>query len=143
MPILRPAVNPQSWWDVQRHLRAAGFRYGDGLDIAYAIICAESNKDAGVTGPQRGAFTVGNDDGSYDRGLAQLNSKGHAEVSDPEAYDPAEACRAMRRIYLENGKSFDQWAAYGRGAPDAPFWQHIPEAQKARKAYDYAKGLGL
>lgn len=137
--IPRPPKNPQSWWDLQRHLRAAGFAYGDGLDIAYAVICAESDKDAGRTGPERDAFTVGNDDGTVDRGLVQLNSKAQARFTDAQAYDPAEACVAMRTIYLERGKKFTAWSAFLNDS----FRAFMDEARAARDAYEYALALGF
>lgn len=120
--------------DLQAVLRAAGFRYGDGLDIAYAVICAESGKDAGVTGPivSYNPLSIGNPDGSIDRGLCQLNSKYHPEVSDDQAYTPISACIAMRRIYAESGKSFGQWVGYTSGA----FRRYMTEAQLCRQLFD-------
>lgn len=120
--------------DLEAALRAAGFRFGDGLDIAYAVICAESGKDAGITGPivSYSPLQIGNTDGSIDRGLCQLNSRYHAEVTDDQAYTPASACAAMRRIYLASGKSFSQWAGYTSGA----FRRYMTEAQLCRQLFD-------
>jgi hypothetical protein len=126
----RPS-NPQTWNGIEAALLSAGFRYGDGLDIGYAVICAESGKDAGITGPINADGTIGNTDGSIDRGLCQINSKAHPEVTDDEAYDPVLACVAMRRIYLRAGKSFAAWAAFTSGA-----WKrYLQEAQLARTAW--------
>lgn len=136
--------NPQSWERVQHHLRAAGFRYGDGLDIAYAVICAESSKDAGITGPVNADGTIGNYNSggnltSVDRGLTQLNSVYQARFPDSVAYDPAGACKAMRTIYLEQDKKFTAWSAYTNGA-----WKRfLAEAQDARRVYDQAVQAGL
>lgn len=124
-------LSPQQ---VESCLRAAGFRYGDGLDIAYAVICAESGKDAGITGPivSYSPLLIGNEDGSVDRGLCQLNSKYHAEVTDDDAYTPSAACAALRRIYIASGRSFNQWAAYKSGA----YRRFMGEAQLARQLFD-------
>jgi hypothetical protein len=120
--------------ELQAELRSAGFRYGDGLDIAYAVICVESGKDAGVTGPivSYNPLKIGNVDGSIDRGLCQFNSKSHPEVSDDDAYDPAKACVAMRRVYVAGGKSFGPWVAFASGA----FRKYLVEAQLCRQLFD-------
>ncbi len=126
--------------DLEAALRAAGFRYGDGLDLAYAVICAESGKDGGITGPitSYNPLTIGNDDGSIDRGLCQFNSKAHPEITDNAAYTPFTACIAMRALYLKAGKSFGAWVGYTSGA----YRKYMVEAQLARQLFDCQASKG-
>jgi len=120
--------------DLETNLRIAGFRYGDGLDIAYAVACAESGRDAGITGPivSYNPLEIGNPDGSIDRGLFQINNLQHPDISDDQAYDPHGACIAARNLYLASGRKFTQWVAYNSGA----FRKFMVEAQLARQLYD-------
>ena len=65
--------------------------------VAVSVSLAESGGDAHVQGP--------NSDGSIDRGLWQLNSRWHPEVSDACAYDPE--CNAKETFRIsKQGTNF-------------------------------------
>lgn len=88
-------------------LKKAGFS-GEGLRMAYAICMAESHGRANATN------SVGNSAGT-DRGLFQINSYYHSEVSDAEAFDPLANAKAAYRI-SGGGKHWSQWSTYNNGA---------------------------
>jgi len=88
-------------------LRQAGFK-GDGLLMAYAIAMAESGGRADATN------TAGNDHGT-DRGLFQINSYWHPEVSDSQAFNALANARAAYRI-SNGGKNWSQWSTFNNGA---------------------------
>jgi Lysozyme like domain len=88
------------------HATAAGFT-GRGLSIAVAIAFAESS---GKTDAR-----LVNADGSIDRGLWQINSRWHPEVTDAMADDPATAAREAFRI-SKSGADFTPWATFKSGA---------------------------
>jgi hypothetical protein len=52
--------------------------------------------------------------GNVDRGLWQISSKWHPEVSNAEAYDPVRATEAAYRI-SKQGTDFSPWAVYLAG----------------------------
>lgn len=105
-------------------LYKAGFR-ANGLRTGIAVVLAESG---GVTTARN---TEGNTPrGSVDRGLWQINSFWHPEVSDAAAYDPLRASKAAYRI-SGMGRNFGAWSAYGNGTPSAPFAKFKPRAAKA------------
>lgn len=88
-----------------------GFR-GTPAAQAVSVILAESG---GRTRAQnRNGPTRGCPGGSLDRGLAQINSCYHSEVSDTCAYDPYCNVSAMWRI-SDHGRSFHQWATFNSG----------------------------
>lgn len=62
-----------------------------------------------------------NSDGSRDRGLYQINSRAHSEVSDACAYDPQCASNAAWQI-SQHGKNFGAWVAFNTGA----YRQYLP-----------------
>lgn len=88
-------------------LYKAGFR-GDALSMAYAIVMAESGGRANATN------SVGNSAGT-DRGIFQINSYWHSEVSDAEAFDPLRAAKAAFRI-SHGGRNWSAWSTYNNGA---------------------------
>ncbi len=92
-------------------------------DIAIAIILAESGGNAGAT------HTEGNTPPSIDRGLWQINSKWHPEVTDTCAFDPACSTQAAFAI-SKGGTDYTQWTAYKSGA----FKQYLARAQAALSA---------
>jgi len=56
----------------------------------------------------------GNNPGSYDRGLWQINSKWHPDVSDSCAYNAA--CNAKNAVRISSGGSrWSPWATYNHG----------------------------
>lgn len=85
----------------------AGFQ---GLDrvIAVAIAEAESGLNSKITN------TAGNSAG-VDRGIMQINSYYHPEVSNAQAFDPQQAFNAAYKIYQQSGNTFKQWATYING----------------------------
>ena len=88
--------------------QGAGFS-GQSLITIMAIAFAESGLN-----PANQA-TVSNpghpDDGSIDRGILQINSHWHPEVTDACAYDPACSFKAAWRI-SQQGKNFNEWNSY-------------------------------
>jgi Lysozyme like domain len=89
------------------YAQQAGFT-GTGLATIVAIALAESSgwTQAQQWGPQQSGT---------DRGVLQINSYWHPDVSDTQAYDPAQAFQAAYRI-SNNGTNFSQWATYTGGA---------------------------
>lgn len=85
--------------------QAAGFT-GTGALVIAAIGEAESS---GIP-----SNTHTNSDGTIDRGILQINSYWHSEVSDTCAFDPQCAFSAAYRI-SNNGSDFSQWATYQNG----------------------------
>jgi hypothetical protein len=88
---------------VRQYAYNAGYR-GKSLDLAVAIARAES-------GWKTDAYnSIGNVAG-VDRGLMQINSYFHPQISDKCAYDPQ--C-AMNYSYTlsKQGKDFSPWVAY-------------------------------
>jgi hypothetical protein len=85
----------------------------DKLAVAVAIAWAESGlrTDAlGVNpGPRPGTVA------SYDRGLWQINSAAHPDVTEACAYDPV--CNAAAMIRISNqGQNWSPWVTYNTGA---------------------------
>ena len=90
---------------------AAGFRVGKGLATILAIAGAET---AGTYDPKI-TNTAGNSPPSTDRGIVQINSYWHPEVSDACAFDPK--CAAVQAFRISNqGSSFTPWATYNNGS---------------------------
>lgn len=92
--------------------------------VAVAVGLAESNCVASATG--HNGPTSGCPKGSDDRGLWQINSCYHPEVSDRCAYDPVCNARATKHI-SDHGKDWTPWSAYNSGA----YRQYLNVAQQA------------
>lgn len=86
------------------HAYAAGFR-GKALVNAVAVALAESGGRTDAVGVNSDRWH------SRDRGLWQINSHWHPEVSDAEAFNPASAARAAYRI-SSGGGSWSPWATW-------------------------------
>ena len=87
--------------------REAGFT-GLAWTTAVAIVLAESNGDS------KAVNEMGNTPPSMDRGLWQLNSYWHSEVSDECAFDPL--CSSVEAFRISNGgDDWFSWAAYNAG----------------------------
>ena len=83
----------------------AGWR-GGALQTAIAIGLAESGCEPGATGHNPG--------GSRDRGLWQINSRWHPNVTDACAYDAQ--CNANYAFQLSrNGTKWSDWATFNNG----------------------------
>lgn len=92
--------------DATTYAQQAGFS-GAGLLIILAIAHAESGLNPLAQNT--------NTDGSIDRGIVQINSRWHPEVSDSCAYNPACAFKAAFTI-SNKGTSFTPWTTYTTGA---------------------------
>jgi peptidoglycan hydrolase-like protein with peptidoglycan-binding domain len=86
----------------------AGFA-GQSLVLAIAVALAES------AGRTNAVNTTGNHPPSRDRGLWQINSYWHPEVSDAQAFDP-QACAAAAYRISGHGASWVQWSTYNSGS---------------------------
>jgi hypothetical protein len=104
----------------------AGFS-DDRLVTAVAIALAESGCNPNVPDNFNGP-TAGCPNGSYDRGLWQINDCYHAEVSDACAHDPQCNANAAYRI-SSGGTDWTQWATYGNGT--GPYRNFLAQAQAA------------
>lgn len=86
------------WTDAQRLLEAV------------SIIIAESNGYEKRRGPVQPDGTIGNPDGSVDRGLWQINSKAHPDISDADCDDAVKATAHARKMYLAN--RWGSWSSF-------------------------------
>ena len=92
---------------VAGYVLAAGFT-GHGAVKAVSVALAES-------GGNTAAHAVNHDRyRSTDRGLFQINSHWHPEVTDAQAYDPAQASAAAYRI-SHAGKDWSAWSTWTNG----------------------------
>lgn len=79
--------------------------------VAVAVCLAESTGFPGAVNNSNSGESAG----SRDRGLWQINSKWHPEVSDQCAFDPECNARAMAKI-SKGGTAWGAWAAYNNGS---------------------------
>jgi hypothetical protein len=100
--------------------RSGGFS-GYGWQVSVAVALAESS------GWTRAVLI--NTDCSRDRGLWQINSYWHSEVSDAVAFDPVPAARAAFTI-SSGGGDWSPWVTYTNGA----YAQYMARAQAAVNA---------
>jgi Lysozyme like domain len=91
---------------------------GNGLVISVAVALAESS---GWT-----QAVLVDSDCSRDRGLWQINSYWHSEVSDAQAFDPNGCAQAAYTI-SSSGSDWTPWTTYQNGA----YQQYLGEAQDA------------
>lgn len=85
----------------------------------------------GIAGAESGydpAAQHRNSDGSLDRGILQINSFWHSEVSDAQAYDPQQAFLAAYRI-SGHGLNFNAWSTFKSGAYTRFIPTHGPSFQ--------------
>lgn len=108
------------------HAYRAGFR-AEGGAIMLAIAMAESS----LIPNNRNVNTDSRR--TVDRGILQINSYWHAEVTDAQADDPASAFVAGYRISA-GGTAFGQWSTYNGG-------QYKPHLADARLAMAHATAL--
>lgn len=101
---------------IARLARDAGFR---GYDWTVSVAVAEA-ESAGWTRARH--INTGC---SVDRGLWQINSYWHPEVSDSCAFSPPCNARAAHTIRVRGG--WRQWSVYNSGA----YRSHLAEAQAA------------
>lgn len=99
--------------DVAALFREAGISGKETRQVAVALCWAESHgndqamlDNTTLTPPGKGK----------DRGLMQINSFWHAEVTDACAFDPVCNIKEAVRIFREWGNSWNAWAAYTNGA---------------------------
>jgi hypothetical protein len=93
--------------------------FGSTWSTARAVALAESGGDPHARNV--------NTDGSVDRGLFQINSKAHPEVSDACAYNVFCATKAALRI-SNHGTDWTPWTTYKTGAYKAHLSTNIPNA---------------
>lgn len=116
---LTPVVTTMNAQQVSAVASAAGFS-GNALDVAVAIAHAESGFNPSAKGYNKDA--AGNVT-SVDRGLWQINSHYHSEVSDACAFDPS--CCAKAAYTISNGGTdWTPWSTYNSGA----YKQYLGEA---------------
>src|SRR5438445_513524 len=115
-PVSTLAGDHYSAVQIAQLAQSAGFT-GNDWTISVAIAEAES---AGWT-----HATLVDSDCSVDRGLWQINSYWHSEVSDSCAFTPSCAAQATHTIWANGG--WTQWTTYTNGAYQA----HMAEAQAA------------
>jgi hypothetical protein len=108
--------------------KANGFT-GNGLVISIAVSLAESS------GWTRAVLV--DSDCSRDRGLWQINSYWHSEVSDAQAFDPNGAAQAAYRI-SSSGGNWTPWTTYTNGAYQA----YMGQAQQAANQVNGGGGGG-
>jgi Lysozyme like domain/Ricin-type beta-trefoil lectin domain len=132
---LGPAQVSQAAQTCAGYAAAAGWanngQYGGDLVIAVAVCVAESGGQPSVYYCD-GTGTVGYyppvqcPTGSYDRGLWQINSKYHPEVTDACAFRPQ--CNADAAYQIsDQGTDFAPWAVYDTDA----YAQYLGAAQHA------------
>lgn len=92
---------------------SAGWIDAQKLLEAVSIAIAESNGYEKRRGPVHADGTVGNPDGSVDRGLWAINSKAHSDVPDSVCDNAKLATAYARKLYLSNG--WQPWASYANG----------------------------
>ena len=92
---------------IAQYARNNGGLHGNGLVISIAVALAESQ---GWT-----KAVLINTDCSRDRGVWQINSKWHSEVSDAQAFNPATCAQQAARI-SSNGTNWTPWTTYNNGA---------------------------
>ena len=112
--------SPLSYAAVAQLAKAAGVSCdGERIAIATAVAYAESNFRPWITN------TAGNTHG-IDRGLWQINSYWHPEVSATCAHSPSCSARAMARI-SRGGTRWTEWWTWKNG-------KHLPFMSQARAA---------
>ena len=92
---------------IAQYARNNGGLHGNGLVISIAVALAESQ---GWT-----KAVLINTDCSRDRGVWQINSKWHSEVSDDQAFNPVTCAQQTARI-SSNGTDWTPWTTYQNGA---------------------------
>lgn len=116
--------------DLAKLLDEAGFPGGTSQANGIAVIAAESLRDPSISN------TTGNDPPSVDRGLWQINSYWHAEVSDECAYDPVCATKEAFRI-SSGGTDYGAWSAFKNGS----YQGHLEAAKVALNGWSRIKSL--
>lgn len=118
---------------VAAYALAAGFT-GPRAVWATAVALAESGGRTHATGVNSDAYR------SRDRGLWQINSHWHPEVTNAQAYDPATAARAAYTI-SHGGKDWSAWSTYGNGTAAANLGRaQVAVAQAKAAGYGSRKG---
>lgn len=108
-PKSKDTLSPE---EIARVAYDAGFKTQTTLSRAVAVALAESS------GKIRATHTNSDSSRSIDRGLWQINSKWHPEVSEADAFNPPAAAAAAYRI-SNGGKSWSAWATWTNGAAAA------------------------
>lgn len=93
---------------IAQYAAGAGFK-GDALRNAVAVALAESGGETTAVGVNSDKWR------SRDRGLWQINSHWHPEVTDALAFNPATCARAAYRI-SSGGTNWSPWSTWKNGA---------------------------
>lgn len=91
----------------------AGWIDAQKLLEAVSVIIAESNGYVERRGPVHTDGTIGNPDGSIDRGLWAINDKAHKDVPDAACDSPVIATMFARKLYLDSG--WRSWSSFANG----------------------------
>lgn len=110
--------SPYSLNEILALLGFVGYRGQTQANMG-AIVMAESGGDPN-------AVHV-NADGSRDRGLFQINSAAHPDVSDACAFDPV--CSANAAMRIQKGSSLSAWSTWTNGSAA----QQLPAVEQAQR----------
>lgn len=114
--------------DLAKLVDDANFPAGTSQATGIAIIAAESGRDPNAKHV--------NADGSIDRGLWQINSVFHSEVTDTCAYDPV--CSTAAAFKISNGGTdYTPWSTFNNGA----YQIHMEAAKVALDGWSRIKTL--
>jgi peptidoglycan hydrolase-like protein with peptidoglycan-binding domain len=113
---------------IATYAMSAGF-YGAKNVIAVAVCLAESGGDPDMLYRNTDARRT------VDRGLMQINSHWHSEVTDEEALDPATAMREAYRI-SRRGEDWRPWSAFKND-------KHLAFLQRAERALALGPAIPL
>ena len=100
----------------------AGFA-GQAAVTIVAIAMAESGLNPSATNTQGNSAGV-------DRGILQINSYYHSEVTNEQAFDPQSAFVQAYRI-SNHGTDFRQWATYTTSNPLVSYKRYLSQVQNA------------
>lgn len=113
---------------IAQYAYGAGFR-GEGLVRAVAVALAESGGRTDAVGVNSDSWR------SKDRGLWQINSHWHPEVSNAQAFNPSSAAAAAYRI-SNKGTNWSPWSTWKNGAAAAQMGRaRLGVAQLGPKGY--------
>ncbi|ODS36207.1 hypothetical protein BEH94_05120 [Candidatus Altiarchaeales archaeon WOR_SM1_SCG] len=104
--------------DAARYALDAGFNKDNAI-IIVAIAWAESG------GNSYACYYNSGKNPSWDRGILQINSYWHSEVTDNDAFNPTTAFQEAFRIYENRG--FREWTTHTNG----DYTKHLDAAKKA------------
>ena len=100
---------PIAYIDLAQLMYSAGFAAGEDTANGLATCTCESGRIPDIDSPIH-------PDGSVDRGLWQINSKAHPEVTDACAHDPTGVCSTAAAFKISNGGTdWSPWTCFSQG----------------------------